>query len=219
MEDIHNSNMVDDVHPTSGFQGDETTQGVGILSGETGGGSVEIDALFEGEDDEWPTTGPARGLRVPWPVAGLLVLLMLFGGLWAGAYLQRHSSSSSASSASPFGGSFPFASSGGAGAPSGGVPGASSAASGTVTDIIGNTLYVTDSSGQLVGITVSSNTTVNRNVKSSLSALRPGDTVTVQGTKAKNGTVSATSISSTQAGVTSTGGFPGFGQSGPSATG
>jgi len=218
MADTQNSDMVGDAHYTDSFQGDATTQGLATLSGEAGGGSSEIDALFEGEDEDWPTAGPARGLRVPWPVAGLLVLFMVFSGLGAGAYLQRHSSSSSAS-ASPFGGSFPFSSSGGAGAPTGGIPGASSAATGTVTDIIGHTLYVTDSSGQLVAVTVGSNTTVNRNAKSSLSALRPGDTVTVQGTKAKNGIVSASSISSTQAGVTSSGGFPGFGQSGQSATG
>ncbi|MBW4078672.1 MAG: hypothetical protein HIU84_09235 [Acidobacteria bacterium] len=218
MADTQNSNMVDDAHPADGSLDDATTQGVATLSGEGGGGSAEIDALFEGEDDDWPTAATSRGLRVPWPVAGLTVLLMVFSGLWAGAYLQRHSSSSSFS-ASPFGGSFPFSGSAGAGVPTGGGPGASSAAAGTVTDIIGHTLYVTNSSGQLVAVTVGSNTTVNRNAKSSLSALRPGDTVTVQGTKAKNGTVSATSISSTQAGVTSSGGFPGFGQTGQSPTG
>ncbi len=217
MADTQNSDKVDDAHRTDISLDDVSTHGVATLSGQ-GGGSVEIDALFEGEDDDWPTAGPSRGLRVSWPVAVLTVLLLVFSGLWAGAYLQRHSSSSS-SSASPFGGSFPFAGSGGAGVPAGGVPGASSATTGTVTDIIGHTLYVTNSSGQLVAVTVGSTATVNRNAKSSLSALRPGDTVTVQGTKAKNGTVSATSISSTQAGVTSSGGFPGFGQTGQFPTG
>ena len=93
---------------------------------------------------------------------------------------------------------------------SGGFPGLpSNATSGTVTDIVGNTLYVTDSSGKLVAVTVTSNTTVNRNAKSSLSSLQPGDSVTVQGTKSKNGTVSASSVSATQAGVSS--GFSGLG--------
>ena len=95
---------------------------------------------------------------------------------------------------------------------------ASNATSGTVTDIIGNTLYVTDSSGNLVAVTVTSNTTVNRNAKSSLSSLEPGDSVTVQGTKAKNGTVSASSVSATQAGVSS-GGFAGLGALGAGAPG
>jgi len=60
-----------------------------------------------------------------------------------------------------------------------------------------------------VAVTVTSNTTVNRNAKSSLSSLQPGDSVTVQGTKSKNGTVSASSVSATQAGVSS--GFSGLG--------
>ena len=100
-----------------------------------------------------------------------------------------------------------------------GFPGLpSNATSGTVTDIIGNTLYVTDSSGKLVAVTVTSNTTVNRNAKSSLSSLQPGDSVTVQGTKSKNGTISASSVSATQAGVSS--GFSGLGAlAGGSATG
>ena len=118
MADTQNSNITDGAPRTDGFQSDATTHGVATLSGEAGGGSVEVDALFEGEDEEWPAAGPAKGLRVPWPVAGLLVLLMVFGGLWTGANLQRHSSSSS-TSASPFGGSFPFSSSGGSGAPTG----------------------------------------------------------------------------------------------------
>jgi hypothetical protein len=72
-----------------------------------------------------------------------------------------------------------------------------------VTDIIGSTLYVTTASGSLVAVTVGTNATVDRNAKSSLSALQPGDTVTVQGTKAKDGTVTASSVSATQSGVTS----------------
>jgi hypothetical protein len=85
-----------------------------------------------------------------------------------------------------------------------------------VTDIIGSTLYVTTASGDLVAVTVGSNATVDRNAKSSLAALQPGDTVTVQGTKAKDGTVTAASVSATQAGVTS--GAAGFGGGGfPSA--
>ncbi len=217
MADTQDSNKVDDANPADGVLHDATTGGVATLSGEGDSDGIEINALFEGEDDDWPAAGPSKGLRIAWPVAGLMALLMVFGGLWVGAYLQRHSSASS--SASPFGGSFPFSGAAGAGALAGGVPGGSSATSGTVTDIIGHTLYVTESSGQLVAVTVSSTTTVDRNAKSSLSSLRPGDTVTVQGTKTKSGTVNATSVSSTQAGVTSTGGFPGFGQGGQSATG
>jgi hypothetical protein len=206
--------VLEDEHPTGELRMDETAQVPAVHSGGADQGSDELSALFEDESDEWPAQGPAKGLRLPWPVAGLLVLLLAFGGLWVGAYMQRHSSSST-SAASPFGGlSLP----GGAGAArgtggAGGFPGASSSGTaGTVTDIIGSTLYVTTASGSLVAVDVGTNTTVNRNAKSSLAALQPGDTVTVQGTKAKDGTVTASSVSATQAGVSS--GLAGFGGGG-----
>jgi hypothetical protein len=193
---------------------DDTAKVPTVHSGGADQGSDELGALFEGEADEWPTQGPAKGLRLPWPVAGLLVLLFVFGGLWAGAYMQR--SSSSTSSASPFGGSFSLPGGAGAGRGTGAagsfLGASSSGTSGTVTDIIGSTLYVTTANGSLVAVNVGTNTTVDRNAKSSLSALQPGDTVTVQGTKSKDGTVTASSISATQAGVSS--GLAGFGAGG-----
>ncbi len=204
---------LDPVSPTQELHIDPTSQ-VPVAE-VSDGGAGDVDALFENEESEWPSRGPAKGFRIPWLMAVLLVLLVASIGLWAGAYLQRHSSSSASAtsafgSGSPFGsGGFPGARSSGSGG-SGGFPGLpSNATSGTVTDIVGNTLYVTDSSGKLVAVTVTSNTTLNRNAKSSLSSLQPGDSVTVQGTKSKNGTVNASSVSATQAGVSS--GFSGLG--------
>jgi hypothetical protein len=219
MTDATPDTVLEEERPTGELRMDETAQVPAVNSGGADQGSDELSALFEEEADEWPTQGPAKGLRLSWPVAGLLVLLLAFGGLWAGAYMQR-SSSSSSSSTSPFGGSFSLpggaSTARGAGG-TGGFPGTSSSGtSGTVTDIIGSTLYVTTASGDLVAVTVGSNATVDRNAKSSLAALQPGDTVTVQGTKAKDGTVTAASVSATQAGVTS--GAAGFGGGGfPSA--
>ena len=217
MTDATPDTVLEDEHPTGELRMDETAQVPAVSSGGADQGSDELSALFEEEADEWPTQGPAKGLRLPWPVAGLLILLLAFGGLWAGAYMQR-SSSSSSSSASPFGGSFSLpggAASGRGTGGAGGFPGTSSSGTaGTVTDIIGSTLYVTTASGNLVAVTVGTNATVDRNAKSSLAALQPGDTVTVQGTKAKDGSVTASSVSATQAGVSSgaagfpSGGFP-----------
>ena len=221
MADTTADTILEEEHPTGELRMDETAQVPAVHFGGADRGSDELSALFEGESDEWPTQGPAKGLRLPWPVAGLLVLLLAFGGLWAGAYMQRGSSSSS-SSASPFGGSFSLpsgAASGRGSAGTGGFSGTSSGGtSGTVTDIIGSTLYVTTASGNLVAVTVGTNATVDRNAKSSLAALQPGDTVTVQGTKAKDGTVTASSVSATQAGVSS--GAAGFAGGGfPAASG
>ena len=91
----------------------------------------------------------------------------------------------------------------------GGAGALGAATTGTVTSVSGSTLYVTNSSGNLVKVTVGPSATVNRNAKSSLASLQVGDTVVVQGSKATNGSVTATSVSATEAGVSS--GFPGFG--------
>ena len=129
-----------------------------------------------------------------------------------GSGVERRSSAamarpSTSSAASPFaalrgGGASGISGLGGAGALGG-------ATTGTVTSVSGSTLYVTNSSGDLVKVTVGPSVTVNRNAKSSLTSLQVGDTVVVQGSKTSNGSVTATSVSATEAGVTS--GFPGFG--------
>ena len=141
----------------------------------------------------------------------LLVLLIAGGGIWGGAALQRSQGSTSGSSSI----ASAFASRLAAGRGSGtsgarGFGGASSAAAtGTVTEVKGSTLYVTNASGNLVEVTLTPSTTVTRNAKTTLSGLAPGDTVVVQGTTSKGGTVTAASVAATAQGVTS--GFGGFG--------
>jgi Domain of unknown function (DUF5666) len=161
-----------------------------------------FDVLFGDETEEWPERATSKGLRASWFVTVFSALLLLTSGLWLGAYLQRgHASTSTSSLSSLFGSG---ATSGGAGLSSL-AKAAAKATTGTVTDIEGHTLYVTSSSGSLVAVKLSSSTTVDRNASTTLAGLKPGDTVTVQGTKEKNGTVEATSISDTAKGVTSTG--------------
>ena len=53
----------------------------------------DLEALFAEEQEDWPTQGPAKGIRMPWLAALLLVLLVASVGIWGGAYMQRHSSS------------------------------------------------------------------------------------------------------------------------------
>ena len=163
------------------------------------------------ESDEWPARGPAKGIRLGWPVAVLLVLLVGGGGIWGGAALQRSQGSSSTSSlASALASRFGASRTGGSGASGfSGFGGSSSkaAATGTVTEVKGSTLYVTNAAGNLVVVTLTPSTTVTRNAKTTISGLQPGDTVIVQGTKASNGNVTATSVSDTAEGVTS--GFAG----------
>jgi hypothetical protein len=176
--------------------------------------SEAFDVLFGAEREEWPEQATKKGLRASWPIAVLVALLLVVGGVAVGSYLQRQQSTTSTSAASRTGfAGFAGAASAGTGAS---TTASSDVTSGTVTDIIGKTVYVTNSSGALVKVTVNSTTTVDRNAKSTVAGLRPGDTVTVQGTTSKNGSVSAASISATAKGVPTTGaGFAGrFGGAG-----
>ncbi len=166
------------------------------------GGFVPFDTTSEPE--EWPARGPAKGIRLGWPVAVLFVLLIGGGGIWGGAALQRSQGSSTSSLASALASRFGSTRSTGSGASRfGGFGGASStaAATGTVTEVKGSTLYVTNSAGNLVVVTLTPTTTVTRNAKTTISGLEPGDTVIVQGTKSSTGTVTATSVSDTAQGV------------------
>jgi hypothetical protein len=164
------------------------------------------------DDDEWPDRGPRKGIRLSVPSVALLGLLIAAGGIWGGAALQRsHGTTTGSSSASSL--ASLFRSRGGAASLFGGGTGttAGGATTGTVTEVSGSTLYVTNSSGDLVKVTVGPTATVDRNAASSLASLQVGDTVVVEGTKASNGSVSATSVSASAAGVTASrfGGFTG----------
>ena len=174
-----------------------------------------FDVLFGGENEAWPEQSTKKGMRASWPIAVLVALLLVIGGVGLGAYLQRsHSTTSTAATGRAGFAGFGGAAAGGAGAAGGGAA-TSDVTSGTVTDIIGSTVYVTNSSGNLVKVTVSSTTTIDRNAASSVAGLKPGDTVTVQGPTEKNGSVLAASISATAKGVTVTGGgFGGLGGGG-----
>jgi hypothetical protein len=165
--------------------------------------SEEFDDLFGDESDEWPEHATAKGFRAPWFVTVLCALLLLLIGLWVGGYLQRGQSSSTSSLGSLFASN--SSALGGASGLSALEKAAAKETTGTVTDIVGHTLYVTTSSGSLVAVKVTSSTTIDRNASTTLGGLKAGDTVTVQGSKEKSGSVEATSISDTAKGVTSSG--------------
>jgi hypothetical protein len=169
-------------------------------------------------DDEWPQQQARRGVRLPVLTATMIALAVLAAGFWGGAAVEKHHASTASSSASSALSSLAsrFAAARGAGTGSSGFAGvgssggAGSATAGLVTGVEGNTLYVTDSSGKLVKVQVGASATVTRTAKSSLAGLQTGDTVIVQGTSGSSGTVTATSVRATAAGVT-TGGFGGGG--------
>jgi hypothetical protein len=163
--------------------------------------------------EDWPTQTVKHGVRLRMSTAILLALFLVAAGLWGGSYLQKHDGSSTSTSGFAALARSALSRTGASGSTSTSPFGAStSGTSGTVTDIIGNTLYVTSASGSLVKVTLSSSASVTRNATSTLAGLKPGDTVTVQGTKVSNGAMTASSVSATAKGVTSTSGFgSGFG--------
>jgi hypothetical protein len=177
--------------------------------------TMEMDIHPEDPDDDWSTVKVRSGVRLQSFTAVLLALLVLGGGFWGGVVAEKHHAGSSSAStslsalASRFAAARGGATAGGTAGGATGIPGATgfggaaaSAATGIVTGVQGNILYVTDATGTLVKVVVGPSVTVTRNAKSSLAGLQTGDTVVVQGTKAANGNVTATSVRATGAGVT-----------------
>ncbi len=165
------------------------------------------------EDDEWPARGPAKGIRLRAPVALLATTLLLAAGFWGGATAEKNHGGSTASAASGFAARFRGGGAAGAAAAGGGLAGGgfrgvgggaaggTSAATGTLSVVDGNTLYVLTSAGSLVKVSLGQSTAVTRNAKTAANALRPGDSVVIQGSAAKNGDVTASSVAATGPGA------------------
>ena len=85
----------------------------------------------------------------------------------------------------------------GGGPPSGGAASsAGTATTGTVTSIDDDgTISLKTSDGTTVKVKTTKNAKVTRNARTSASEVHPGDAVTVQGTTASDGTVTAGSLS------------------------
>ena len=84
----------------------------------------------------------------------------------------------------------------------GGATGQSAPTVGSVANKKGSTLYVKDSDGNLVKVKTTSHWKINRTASTSAGAIHAGDTVVVQGTTSKDGTVTATQINATASGAT-----------------
>ena len=186
--------------------------------------SPEEDAFaedFGNADEEWASQGPARGVRLALPVAGMLVILLVAAGFWGGVTVEKGRSGSGGSAAA-LAARFGRAGSGGGGLSGfpfgGGTTGSSTGTTGTVSVVSGNTLYVLTSAGALTKVTLSPSTKITRNANAKADGLRPGDTVTVQGATSANGNVTASSITATAPGVSSSTAGLGLGGASPSTT-
>jgi hypothetical protein len=178
------------------------------------------------EDDDAPLPRrPRRRLLSPVPLA-LAGVLLLACGFIGGVLVEKGETSSSSSGTAAGGGlASRFAalrSAAGAGASTGSSGGAGAGAggltrptAGTVAYLDGSTLYVTNAEGNTVKVSTSQATSVTKTVKSDTKGIHPGETVTIVGSTAANGTLDAESIS---VGSSAGGGLAGlFGRSGAGA--
>jgi hypothetical protein len=144
-------------------------------------------------------------------LAGVVVAALLF----AGGLLVGHATSASAAAppAGLAGGARAFAGggAGGAGAGGGGLGAGGGAGraggagggftAGQIASVSGSTLTVTKADGSTVTVTTTPSTTVTQTTQSGVSALKVGETVTVVGPAAADGSVAAQRISSGTGGL------------------
>lgn len=143
---------------------------------------------------------PRRKLLAPAPLV-LLAVLLIACGFIAGVLVEKgqNGSGTSAAGASGFaarlrgltgsrsgaaGGASPFA----------GAAGGAGATVGTVAFLSGDTLYVTSGEGNTVKVKTSAATSITKTVKTAVRKIHPGESVTVTGTSATDGTVTAAAI-------------------------
>ncbi len=172
----------------------------GTLAADPEPDAIEAATPWLEDLDELPPR-PRRRLLSPAPLALLGVLLTACGFI-AGVLVEKGQGGSSFSSpAGAFASRLRAAASGarrgGTSAASTGFPGLGSGArptSGTVAYLAGGTLYLTDSEGATVKVKTSAATSVSKTSSTSVHAIRPGETVTVTGSTAGDGTVTAEAI-------------------------
>jgi hypothetical protein len=141
-----------------------------------------------------------RRKKLPAFTAALALAVAVTGGLVGGVEVQKHWGASTSSATSARAAVFAARARGGASGVSGagGFPGfgggAATGTTGTVTLIKGSTLYVTDASGNTVLVHTTAGSAVQKTVAGTIKTVHPGDSVTVTGTKASDGSYSARQI-------------------------
>lgn len=164
-------------------------------------GTAPQSAMTDTDDADFAELPPKR--RVPVLTKGLIVGILMVVAFGGGVMIQKQHDASSASASSGFpsfsGGIPAGAGAGGAGASNGGASGGSTAASGpvvvgTVVGVAGNDVTVKDLGGSTHVVHVSATTGLATTSVDWSTSLKPGTTVSVNGTKADDGTITATTV-------------------------
>lgn len=164
-------------------------------------GPAPQSAMTDTDDADFAELPPKR--RVPVLTKGLIVGILMVVAFGGGVMIQKQHDASSASASSSFpsfaGGIPAGAGAGGGGASNGGASGGSTAASGpvvvgTVVGVAGNDVTVKDLGGSTHVVHVSATTGLATTSVTWSTSLKPGTTVSVNGTKADDGTITATTV-------------------------
>jgi hypothetical protein len=142
-----------------------------------------------------------RRKKLPAITAALALAVAVAAGVVGGVEVQKHWGASTPSATQARAAGFAGFAGRGGGAAAGGFSGFGGGAgagatgtSGTVTLIKGSTLYVTDASGNTVLVHTTAGSAVQKTVAATVKTVHPGDSVTVTGTQASDGSYSARQI-------------------------
>jgi hypothetical protein len=189
---------------------------------------------YDDEPHEAPLPVRPRRKFLNGTTALLIALITAAGGFYAGIRVEKNQTTSSglsagAGGATAGGGAFASrlrsllggragsgsaasgagAAGSGAGAP-GGFGGLASrfggGSAGTVASVSGNTIVIDEATGNTVKVALNKVTKVTKSQTVSDHAIRPGDTIIVQGASNPNGTIAATSVNDSGNTSSSTGG-------------
>ncbi len=159
-------------------------------------GTAPQSAMPDTDDADFAEVPPKR--RVPLLTKGLIVGILMVLAFGGGVMIQKQHDAGSASATSGFP-SFAGGIPAGAGASNGGASGGSTAASGpvvvgTVVGVAGTDVTVKDLGGSTHVVHVSATTGLATSTVDWSTSLKPGTTVSVNGTKADDGTITATTV-------------------------
>ena len=159
-------------------------------------GTAPQSAMPDTDDAEFAELPPKR--RVPLLTKGLIIGILMVLAFGGGVMIQKQHDAGSASASSGFP-SFAGGIPAGAGAGGGGASVGSTTASGpvvvgTVVGVAGNDVTVKDLGGSSHVVHVSATTGLATTSVDWSTSLKPGTTVSVNGTKADDGTISATTV-------------------------
>jgi len=164
--------------------------------------ALDDERYWDEEDVDVEQELPSRTRRrLLTPLTATLAALLVGAcGFIIGVLVEKGQGGGSSAAAGGFGRAARafFGGAGGRGQ-AGGFGGGAPVVLGVVSSLHGSTLYVVDQQGATVQVKLVKGGSVTRTAGSSLSKVHPGDSAVAQGTRGRDGTISASSIRSTAA--------------------